>query len=72
MKMVISVVPEKKDYISVRKGVDNQKLWNLQNFLQLARIIHCFQRKTSKCKYWALKVLCLETQMVWSGWLKND
>ena len=35
-------------------------------------MIYCFQRKTPKCKYWVLKVLCLETQMVCSGWLKND
>ena len=32
----------------------------------------CFQRKTPKCKYRILKVLCLETQMVCSGWLRND
>ena len=25
-----------------------------------------------KCKYWVLTVLCLETQMVCSDWLKND
>ena len=29
-------------------------------------------KKTSKCKYWVLKVLCVETQMVCSVWLKND
>ena len=38
--------------------------------LQLAKafvtsmIIYCFQRKTPKYKYWVLKVLCLETQMM--------
>ena len=31
-----------------------------------------FYRKTPKCKYWVLKVLYLETQMVCSGWLKSD
>ena len=56
---------ENKDYISVSKGVHKQKL-------QFARILYCFQRKRPKCKYWVLKVLCLETQMVSSGWLKND
>ena len=35
-------------------------------------MICCFQRKTSKCKYWVLNVLCFETQMVCSGWLKHD
>ena len=56
---------EKKDYVSVSKGVHKQKL-------QLARILYCFQRKALKCKYWVLKVLCLETQMVCSAWPKND
>ena len=65
-------MPEKKDYVSVRKGVHKQKLCSLQKSLQLARIIYCFQRKAPTCKYWVLKVLCLETQMVCSGWLKND
>ena len=65
-------MPEKKDYVSVSKGVHGLKLFKLQKYLQLARIIYCFQRKTPKCKYWVLKVLCLETQMVCSGWLKNE
>ena len=60
-------MPEKKDYVSVRKGVHKQKLCRLQKSLQLARIIYCFQRKTPTRKYWVLKVLCLETQMVCSG-----
>ena len=64
-------VPEKKYHVSVSKGVHNRKLCNLQKSLQLARIIYCFQRKTPKCKYWFLKVLCLETQMEGSCWLKN-
>ena len=34
--------------------------------------MHCFQRKTPKSKYWVVKVLCLETQLVGSVWLKND
>ena len=55
-------VPQKKEYVSVSKG----KLCSLQKSLQLARLIYCFQRKTSKCKYWVLKVVCLETQMVCS------
>ena len=33
--------------------------------------MYCFQRKTTECKCWAIKVLCLWTQMVCSGWLKN-
>ena len=63
---------EKEDYVSVSKGVHKRKLWNLQKSLQLAKILYCFQRKTPKCKYWVLKVLCLETQMVCSGWLKSE
>ena len=30
------------------------------------------QWKTPKCKYWFLKVLCLDTNMVCSGLLKNN
>ena len=56
---------EKKDFVNVSKGVHKEKL-------QLARILYCFQRKTPRCKYWILKVLSLEIQMVCSGWLKND
>ena len=40
------------------------KTCNLQKSLKLARIKYCFQRKTPKIKYWVLKFLCLETQMV--------
>ena len=29
-------------------------------------------KKIPKWKYWVLNVLCLETQMVCSGWLKSD
>ena len=35
-------------------------------------MIYCFESKTRKCKYWVLKVLCLDTQMMCPGWLKND
>ena len=59
-------------FVSVSKEVHNQKLCNMQKSLWLARIIYCLQRKTPKCKYWAVKVLCLETQMVCSSMLKND
>ena len=65
-------VPEKKDYVSVSKGVYKQKLCKLQKSLLLGRVIYCFLRKSPKCKYWVVKVLCLETQMECSGWLKND
>ena len=37
-----------------------------------AKILYCFQRKTPNCEYWVLKVLYLGTQIVCSGWLKND
>ena len=42
---------EKKDYVSVSKGLNKQKLNNLQQSLQPARIMYCFLRKTPKCKY---------------------
>ena len=61
-----------QDYVSVSKGVHNQKLCNIQKSLQLDWIIYCFQIKTLKCKYWVLTFLCLETQMMCSDWLKND
>ena len=56
---------EKKDFVNASKGVHKQKL-------ELARFLYCFQRKTPKSKYWVLKVLCLETQMVYSSRLKNE
>ena len=74
MKMTISVgrCLKRKIYVSVSKGVHQQKLCNLRKFSQIARIVLCFQRKAPKCKYWVIKVLSLETQMVCSGWLEND
>ena len=57
------LVLEKKG-ASVSKEVHKQKL-------QPVRILYCFQRKAPKCKYWVLKVLCLESQTICSGWLKN-
>ena len=60
-------VLEKKYYVCVSKGVHKQKHQLAKTFVTC-----CFQRKTPKCKYWVLKVLCLETQMVCSGRLKND
>ena len=65
-------MPEKKNYVSVNKGVNNQKLCNLQKSLKLPMIIYCFQRATPKWIYWVLKDLCLETQRVCSEWLRND
>ena len=43
--------------------------------MQLAKVfVTCknYQRQTPTCKYWILKVLCFESRMVCSGWLKND
>ena len=70
MKMTVSL--EKKNYVNLSKGAHKQRLCNLQKSLLLVKIIHCFQRKTPKCKYWVLKVLYLENQMLCTGWLKND
>ena len=42
---------------------------SLCNFQELYT---AFQRKKPKCKYWVIKVPCLETQMTSSGWLKKD
>ena len=39
---------------------------NCKNYILLSK------KKLHKYKYWDLKVLRLETQMVCSGWLKND
>ena len=61
---------EKKDYVSMSEGVHKQKLQLAKVFV--TRILYWFQRKAPKCKYWVLKVLCLQTQMVCSGWLKTD
>ena len=60
----IRQVFEKKDYVSVSKGVHKQKLRNLQKYLSCKNFI-LLQRITPKCKYWVLKVLCLAQ-------LKND
>ena len=54
-----------------------EKKYKLGVFRKIRRygrpgIICYIQRKTPKCKYWVSKVLCPETQMVCSGWLKND
>ena len=61
---------EKKDYVSMSEGVHKQKLQLAKVFV--TGILYWFQRKAPKCKYWVLKVLYLETQMVCSGLLKND
>ena len=58
--------------MSWTERVHKQKLRKLQKSLYFARIIYCFQRKTSNASIGFLKVLCLETQMVCSGSLKND
>ena len=62
---------EKNGYVSVSKGVHKQKLQLAKVFATCKNFI-LLQRKTPKCKYWVLKVLCLETEMVCSGWHKND
>ena len=62
---------EKKEFVNVSKGEHKQKL-QLAKVFVTCKTLYCFQRKTSKCKYWVLKVLYLATQMVCSGWLKND
>ena len=64
-------VLEKKDQVSASKGVHKQRLQLAKVFVTCKNFM-LLQRKTPKCKYWVLKVLCLETQIVCSGWLKND
>ena len=64
-------VLEKKDYVSVSKGVHKQKLQLAKVFVTYKNFI-LLSKKTPKCKYWVLKVLCLETQIVCSDRLKND
>ena len=63
--------PEKKDYVSVSKGVHKQKLALVQVFVTCKNYIP-ISKKNTQMQIVVLKVLCLEIQMVWSGWLKND
>ena len=70
--MTISVgTYEKEDYVRVSKGVHKQKLQLAKVFVTWKNFI-LLSKKNIQIKYWVLKVLCLETQMVSSGWLKND
>ena len=61
-------VPEKKDYVSVSKGLHEQKL--CKRLCKLQKLYTAFKEKHLNVR--VLKVLCLETQMVSSGWLNND
>ena len=71
MTILVGRYLKKRDYISVSKGVHTQKLQLAKVFATCKNFI-LYQRKTLKCKYWVFKVICLETQIVCSGWLKND
>ena len=42
-------MPEKKDYVNVRKEVHKQKLYNLEEL---------YSAWKEKCNYWVFKVLC--------------
>ena len=59
MKMIISVSKCLKRNFKLTKVSITCK-----NYILLSK-------KTPKFKYWLLKFLCLETQMVWFGWLRN-
>ena len=65
-------MPGKKEYLSVSKGVHNQKLWNLEKSMLTCKNYIMLSKKASKFKYWVINVWYLETQMVSSGWSKND
>ena len=57
------------------KGV-HKNLAVCKRLCKLQELYTAFKKKTKKkppkYKYWDLKVLCLETQIVCSGWLQND
>ena len=59
MKMIISVSKCLKRNFKLTKVSVTCK-----NYILLSK-------KTPKFKYWLLKFLCLETQMVWFGWVRN-
>ena len=68
MKITISVgrcLNRKTMLVWVKEYINK----NFATCKSLARIIYCAQRRTPKYKYWVLKVLCLKTEMVCSGWL---
>ena len=54
-----------KEYIS-KNFATCKSLCNLQEFYI------AFKEKHPNVKYWVLKILCLETQMAFSDWPKND
>ena len=39
-------------------------------YINLCNLQELYAAFKPKCKYWVLKVLCLKTQMVCSGWFK--
>ena len=66
MKMPIPVGKCLKRYVSVSKEVHKKNFAAYKSVCTLQELYTAFKKKTPKCKYWVLKVLCLETQMVCS------
>ena len=50
----------------------NKDLANCKSLRKVQELYTAFKKNTSRCKYWVLKVLWLEAQMLCSGWLKKD
>ena len=73
MKMTISVgrcLKRKTMLVWVKEYI--KKILKLAKVFATCNSYILLSKKTPKYKYWVLKALCLETQMVCSGWLKND
>ena len=65
-------MPKKKEYVSVSNGVHKKNFAACKGLCNLQELYIAFKKKTPKCKYWVLKDLCLEAQILCPGWLKND
>ena len=50
----------------------NKDLANCKSLRKVQELYTAFKKNTSRFKYWVLKVLWLEAQMLCSGWLKKD
>ena len=73
MKMTISVgtCMERKTMLVWVKEFIIKNFATCQSLCNLPELYTAFKEKHPKCKYWVLKVLCLEVQMMCSGWLKD-
>ena len=63
---------EKKDYVSVSKGVNKKNFATCKSLCNLQELYTAFKEKHPNINICFLKVLYLQIQMVYSGRLKND